>query len=172
MYHIGQYVIHLIHGLGKIVTVETTQVDKDTIRFYVIEMEDTTKGPMRIRVPETNAKLMEKERIRPLINAGKLVEVYSRLNKGFQEPADDGISCNRRFREYMEDLSSGDILRTAYVLGRLSKLGKEKNLNFGEMKMRDLAIKRITSEISMVTHMPPELIYKELEVAMTTSVHK
>lgn len=70
---------------------------------------------------------------------------------------------NRRFRENMELLRSGDILKVAEVVRNLTRIDRRKKLSAGEKKMLLNARQVLISEIILVCDLPEKTAVKLVE---------
>ena len=75
----------------------------------------------------------------------------------------DATTWNRRFREYMEKIKSGDILKLAAVMRDLSRLKIDKDLSFGERKMLDTVSDLLVTELSLAKKCTEEDINADLK---------
>jgi CarD family transcriptional regulator len=156
-YKINDYVIHLSHGFGKITGIETRQFGNETTEFYILEINDygSTK---KVFVD----KKMSDSRLRKPIDKTKLDMVYNILSKG--ELSDiDHQTWNRRYREYMELIHSGDIFAIASVVNSLFLLKQVKDLSFGERKLLDQGLNLLVIELSLVENKSKEEIEHKIK---------
>ena len=63
----------------------------------------------------------------------------------------DHQTWNRRYREYMEKIKTGNVYEIAKVLRDLFLLKTDKELSFGEKKMLDKARGLLTKELALAT---------------------
>ena len=90
-----------------------------------------------------------------------VAKVYDVL-KDRDTPADKQ-TWNRRYREYMNKIKTGDPLEVAAVLRDLARLKSEKTLSFGERKMYDQAHSLIVQELSVAKDVDEQAIKDEIE---------
>ena len=75
----------------------------------------------------------------------------------------DKQTWNRRYREYMNKIKTGDPLEVAAVLRELARLKNEKTLSFGERKMYDQAHSLIVQELAVAKDVDEQVIKDEIE---------
>ena len=107
MYKIGDTVVHPMHGAGTIEAIRTIEVLGKKQDYYTIRM---AVGGMTTSVPVLNA---DKVGLREVINsaeAKKLLEAFRKI------PLNDDANWNKRQRENMEKLKSGNLYQVLEVL--------------------------------------------------------
>ena len=141
-FRVGSTVIHKSHGLGKIIDiVEREFTPGQYAQFYLMEAFD--KGiPKRIFVHMESSK----DRLRALTPVQDLHNVLAHITKGITHPLTG--TFRGKFQTYLEHMSSGKLEEIAFVFG--SMLSKDTPLSFGEMKLKDNALKRLAEEIAIV----------------------
>jgi CarD family transcriptional regulator len=75
----------------------------------------------------------------------------------------DTQTWNRRYREYLNKIQTGDPIEVGKVLRDLALLRKDKNLSFGERKMFDQARNLLVQEISVAKDTDEQSIETELD---------
>ncbi len=142
MYMIGDKVLHPMHGAGIIVDVEIIKVLGEEREYYCLEIPGVR---MELKIPKVTC---DEVGIRPIVGEEVIPEVYHVL----EEPSRNlSNNWNKRFRENMELLKSGDILCVAQVVRDLIRSDRRKPLSAGEKKMLSGALQVLESEIHMVT---------------------
>lgn len=154
-FEVGEKAVYPAHGVGVIKELETTVMDGTEYEFYVLKILD---NGMTIRVPTNNADAIGMREIIPKAAVDKVYEVLRDRKK----PADKQ-TWNRRYREYMNKIKTGDPLEVASVLRDLALLKKEKTLSFGERKMYDQAHGLIVQEVAVAKDVDESKIKKEIE---------
>jgi CarD family transcriptional regulator len=99
--------------------------------------------------------------MRNIIPASDVEGVYEILRD--RETPPDNQTWNRRYREYMNKIKTGDPIEVARVLRDLAIMKMEKNLSFGEKKMYDQARGLLVQEISCAKDVEESVIDKELD---------
>ncbi|MBR5537143.1 MAG: CarD family transcriptional regulator [Clostridia bacterium] len=140
MFHIGQSVTHPIHGAGQITgTIEQRSVQGPRM-YYILTLQ---QGGLQLYIPCDGC---EKAGLRPTITPQ---EAQSLLRALPALTAENNTNWNRRYRENMEHLRSGDPMQVALVIKSLSVRSGTKPLSTGEQKMLTTARQILISELSV-----------------------
>ncbi len=154
-FNIGDKAVYPAHGVGIIADIETAVFEKQEHTFYVLKLLD---NGMTIKIPLQNAKSIG---MRNVISIEQVAKVYDIL-RDRDVPADNQ-TWNRRYREYMNRIKTGDPLEVAKVLRDLALLRKDKTLSFGERKMFDQARSLLIQELVVARGVDEETITGEIE---------
>jgi len=154
-FKVGDKAVYPAHGVGVIKGIETKDLEDVRQTFYVLKILD---NGMTIMVPVENASAIG---MRPVINQTQVDKVYEVL-KDRDVPADNQ-TWNRRYREYMNKIQTGDPIEVGKVLRDLALLRGDKNLSFGERKMYDQARGLLVQEISVAKDCDEKTIESEIE---------
>lgn len=142
MYKIGDSVVYPMHGAGIIEDIEVKEVLGKEQSYYVVRMPI---GDMKVMVPMDNAAGVG---MRDVIKKAEAEKVL----KTFRIVENDVIqNWNKRFRENMVRIKSGDIFEVAAVVKSLMLRDREKGLSTGERKMLSNAKQILISEIVVAT---------------------
>lgn len=140
MFKQGTTVVHKTHGVGVIDKIEERDFSGKMSKFYIVTIQD--QGcPKKVFVPVECAK----DRIRPVLTS--FDPVFSALHE-HRKAGIDHQTWNRRYREYMERIQTGEAIEVATVLGSLHALKNAKDLSFGERKLFDHAKDLLCKELS------------------------
>ena len=138
MYNIGDKVVYPMQGAGVIEDIEEREILGKTQKYYVMKMP---LGDMKVMVPMSNSAeigirdvIDEKEADRVLVSFREYVSDYSQ-------------SWNKRQRENMMKIKSGDIHEVARVVKALMCRDREKGLSTSERKMLTNAKQILISEL-------------------------
>jgi CarD family transcriptional regulator len=142
-YKVGDSAVYAGHGVGKITSIESTEMYGQKQVFYRIQIEDTG---MKILVPVDKA---EAKGLRPIISKKEANKVMDIMR--VKDIKIDTQTWNRRYREYMEKIKTGSVYEIAQVFRDLYVLKTEKELSFGEKKMLDLAKGMLLRELELAT---------------------
>ena len=136
----GDLAVYPAHGVGYIESIESKEINGDTMNFYMMKI---VENGMVIMIPTSN---VESVGLREVIPEKEVPEVY----KVMQEKAQgaDNQTWNRRYREYMDKIKTGSIYDVAEVFRDLFQLKLEKDLSFGERKLLDTAQNLLVQELS------------------------
>lgn len=137
MYNIGDLVAHPLHGAGTISEIERKRIDGRYKDYYVMHI---AKGNMRVMVPVEGCEAVG---LRPIIDSARAEEILHRIPE--LEIMDDS-SWNKRYRDNMLRLRSGDLLEVAGVVKSLVNREQLRGLSTGERKMLNSAKQILISE--------------------------
>ena len=154
-FKVGEKAVYPGHGVGVVQSIETLDLDGVRQTMYVLKILD---NGMTIQVPIQNASALG---MRNVIGTEQVAKVYEVL-KDLDVPADNQ-TWNRRYREYLNKIQTGDPIEVAKVLRDLALLRSEKNLSFGERKMFDQARTLLIQEVSVAKEMEEEEVDAEVE---------
>ena len=154
-YNVGDRAVYPGHGVGVIQAIETIDLEGATATMYVLKILD---NGMTIKVPIQNAQALG---MRNVINMVQVKKVYDVL-KDRDVPADTQ-TWNRRYREYLNKIQTGDPIEVGKVLRDLALLRHSKNLSFGERKMYDQASTLLIQELAVAKDVTEQDIRDELE---------
>ena len=153
MYKIGDSVVYPMHGAGIIEDIEIKEVLGKEQSYYVVRMPI---GDMKVMVPMDNAAGVG---MRDVIDRAEAEKVLC----AFRTVETDVIqNWNKRFRENMVRIKSGDIFEVAAVVKSLMLRDREKGLSTGERKMLSNAKQILISEIVVATGDDHETIENRL----------
>jgi len=141
MFKVGDNAVYPAHGVGVVQSIETREISGKKQSFYILRILD---NDMTIMVPTDNAKSVG---LREIIPKNRVSEVYKILKQ--KKVKVDHQTWNRRYREYMEKITTGSVFEIAEVLRDLFLLKYEKELSFGERKMLDTARSLLVKELSL-----------------------
>ncbi len=138
MFKIGDKVAHPLHGAGTISEIENKRINGVNKSYYVMHIP---KGDMRVMIPVESCEVVG---IRPIIEKTKAMEILQAIPD--LEISEEN-NWNRRYRENMVKIKSGDLLEVAAVIKSLIRREEEKGLSTGERKMLHSAKQILLSEI-------------------------
>lgn len=154
-FNVGDKAVYPAHGVGIIRDVITMELDGEKHTFYVLKIMD---NGMTIRVPIDNARQIG---MRTVLGQEHIDKVFEILKDRDVPP--DNQTWNRRYRDYMSKIKTGDPLEVAKVLRDLALLKAEKPLSFGERKMFDQARGLLVQEIACAREVPEGEVSAEIE---------
>ena len=153
MYSIGDSIVYPLHGAGVIEAIEEREVSGLMYRYYAMRIP---LGDMKVMVPMENALGVG---MRDVIGKAEAEKVL----KSFRTVETDVIqNWNKRFRENMVKIKSGDIFEVAAVVKSLMLRDREKGLSTGERQMLSNAKQILISEIVVATGNSHETIENRL----------
>ena len=153
MFNIGDKIVYPMHGAGTIDAIEEKNILGEKQNYYIIKMP----GEVKVMVPTNKA---EEVGVRNVINKEEAAKVMSVLGENETEMSQN---WNKRYRDNMEKMKSGDIYEVADVVRNLSFKQKEKGLSTGEKKMLNNAKQILVSELVLAEHASQEEVEKLVE---------
>ena len=133
-----------MHGAGVIVSIEEQEILGTKKQYYVMEMPI---GDMKVMIPLDS---LQKIGIRDVIDTQKADAVLQDLQVYDSEM---NTNWNKRYRENMVRIKSGDIFEVSHVVKSLMLRDKEKGLSTGERKMLNNAKQILISELVLAKHL-------------------
>lgn len=138
MYNIGDRLVYPMHGAGVVEAIEEKDFLDEKKFYYVLKMPI---GDVKVMIPVNNASQIG---IRDVSTKEIAEEV---LQKFIETEADTASNWNKRYRENMEKIKSGELIEIAYVAKTLMLKEKMKGLSMGERKMLQSVKQILTSEL-------------------------
>lgn len=137
MFNVGDKIVYPMHGAGTIDSIEEKDILGEKQAYYILRMP----GEVKVMVPINKA---EQVGVRNIIDKSSADRVFNLLS---QDETEMDKNWNKRYRDNMEKLRSGDIYEIADVVRNLSFKQKEKGLSTGEKKMLVNAKQILVSEL-------------------------
>ena len=153
MFNVGDKIVYPMHGAGTIDAIEEKDILGEKHNYYIIKMP----GEVKVMVPTDKA---EEVGVRNIINKEETAKVMSVLGENETEMSQN---WNKRYRDNMDKMKSGDIYEVADVVRNLSFKQKEKGLSTGEKKMLNNAKQILVSELVLAEHASQEEVEKLVE---------
>ena len=157
-FKVGDKAVYPAHGVGVVQGIESKEIAGRKQMFYILRMLE--KNDMTIMVPADNAKGVG---LRKIIPPAEVERVFETLKDRENITSDHHQTWNRRYREYMEKIKSGEVTKIAEVLRDLSLLKFDKDLSFSERKMLDTARTLLTQELAIAMDMEEDEVEEELD---------
>lgn len=130
-----------MHGAGVIESIEEKEILGARKKYYVMKLP---LGEMKVLIPTDSISQVG---LRGVIEKAEVSQVFVVL-KGDQPEL--STNWNRRYRNHLEKIKSGDIYEVAEVVRNLMLRDREKGLSTGESKMLDTARQILISELILV----------------------
>ena len=153
MFNVGDKIVYPMHGAGTIDAIEEKDILGEKQNYYIIKMP----GEVKVMVPTNKA---EEVGVRNIINKEEASKVMSVLGENETEMSQN---WNKRYRDNMDKMKSGDIYEVADVVRNLSFKQKEKGLSTGEKKMLNNAKQILVSELVLAEHASEEEVEKMID---------
>lgn len=159
MFNVGDNIVYPMHGAGVIHSIEKKNILNEEQEYYIIAMP----GEVKVMVPTANA---EQIGVRNIINKEEVQKVFNVLEENETEMSNN---WNKRYRDNMDKMKSGDIFEIADVVRNLSLKQKEKGLSTGEKKMLNNARQILVSELVLAENKPQDEVEKLIDNRITLS---
>ena len=140
MFNVGDYIVYPMHGAGTVDAIEEKNVLGEKQSYYIIKMP----GEVKVMIPTAKA---EEVGVRSIIDKNSAQRVFKILEEDETEMSQN---WNKRYRDNMDKMKSGDIYEVADVVRNLTFKQKEKGLSTGEKKMLLNARQILISELALV----------------------
>jgi CarD family transcriptional regulator len=140
-FRIGDKAVYPAHGVGEVTGIESRDVGGEKQTFYILRILD---NGMKVMIPTSATG---NNALREIMSTQEVNAVFEVLRE--KEISVETTTWNRRYREYMEKIKSGEPKQIAEVLRDLFLLKNDKDLSFGERKMLDTAKSLLVKELSI-----------------------
>ena len=150
LFQIGDKVVHPMHGAGIVESIVQKKVNGVMRDYYVLKL------PVRAMVVMIPTENSEEIGVRPIVDREQADRVLEEIGSLQVEMTQN---WNRRYRENMERLKSGDLFQVACVVKGLMLRDVDRGLSTGERKMLHNAKQIMISEIVMAE----KVAYREVE---------
>ena len=142
MFNVGDKIVYPMHGAGVIDSIEEKNILGEKQSYYILKMP----GEVKVMVPTAKAEEIGVRNIIDKSSADKVIGVLE------QDETVMDKNWNKRYRDNMDKMKSGDIYEVADVVRNLSFKQKEKGLSTGEKKMLSNAKQILVSELVVAEH--------------------
>ncbi|HIU51372.1 MAG TPA: CarD family transcriptional regulator [Candidatus Merdicola faecigallinarum] len=159
MFNVGDKIVYPMHGAGVIDAIEEKDILGEKQAYYILKMP----GEVKVMVPTKKA---EEIGVREIIDKNSAEKVFSVLESNETEMS---MNWNKRYRDNMDKMKSGDIYEVADVVRNLSFKQKEKGLSTGEKKMLNNAKQILVSELVLTEHSSKDEIEELIDNKISTS---
>ena len=149
MFQVGDKIVHPMHGAGIVESIVQKKVNGVMRDYYVLKLPVRA---MVVMIPTDNS---EEIGVRPIVDREQADQVLATQN------------WNRRYRENLERLKSGNLLEVARVVKGLMLRELERGLSTGERKMLHSAKEILISEIVL----SQSCTYEDVEARINTALN-
>lgn len=156
-FQIGDKVVHPMYGAGVLESVVQKKIDGVVREYYIMSLPKRT---MVVMIPTDSS---EEIGVRPVVDREQADQVLAAIPTIQVEMT---TNWNRRYRENMERLKSGDLLEVAAVVKGLTAREAKRGLSTGERKMLHSARQILISELVL----SKSLSYEAMEQALDTAL--
>ena len=158
LFQIGDKVVHPMHGAGVIDSIVQRKVAGQVQEYYQLKL---SVGNMVVMVPTDNTGGIG---MRPVVSGAKAEELMTAM-EGIE--VDMTQNWNRRYRENLERLKSGDLLEVARVVKGLRQRESQRGLSNGERKMLHTAKQILISELVLAQSLPYETVESSVDSVLS-----
>lgn len=151
MYDIGDKIVYPMHGAGVIESIEEKEILGEKKSYYIMRMPI---GEMKVMIPISSANSVG---IRNVIDKSIADRVFRALE---ESPVEQSSNWNKRYRENMIKIKSGNVFDVAEVVKHLMLRERRKGLSTGERKMLNSAKQILISELVLAENMKPTEVEK------------
>lgn len=157
MFKVGDKIVHPMHGAGVIDSIVEKKVNGVTRDYYVLKLPI---GDMLVMIPTTSSDEIGVRRICDSEQAETLICSFNEIE------IDTTQNWNRRYRENMLRIKSGNLTEVARVVKCLMSRDGVKGLSTGERKMLHSAKQILISELVLSQSKSYEEVEKRINLAL------
>lgn len=157
MFQVGDRIVHPMHGAGIVDSIVQKKINGVVQEYYILKLP---VGGMLVMIPTENS---EEIGVRPVIDGEEADRVIAAI-PGIE--VEMTPNWNRRYRENMLRLKSGNLMEVARVVKGLTRRDEERGLSTGERKMLHSAKQILISEIVLSQNASYEDVEKRINTAM------
>ena len=157
MFQVGDKIVHPMHGAGVVDSIVSKKVNGVVREYYLLKIP---VGGMLVMIPTTNS---EEIGVRPVVNSAEADRIIASIP---DIEVDMTANWNRRYRENMLRLKSGDLTEVARVVKGLALRDPDRGLSTGERKMLHSAKQILISELVLSQNTS----YEDVEARINTAL--
>lgn len=157
MFSVGDLVVHPMHGAGIIDAIVQETVAGSTREYYVFRI---SAGCLLLKIPTDAGTAVG---LRAIITRTE-AECLLRAIPGME--LEETSNWNKRYRENMDRLKSGDLYEVARVIKALMLRERERGLSTGERKMLHSARQILISELVL----SQQASYSDMEARVNAAI--
>jgi CarD family transcriptional regulator len=156
-FKIGEAVVYPAHGVGRITSIEETEVAGFKLELFVVAFE---KDKMVLRVPTAKAvsvglrKLAEPEQMQKALD---VLTGRARIKR---------TMWSRRAQEYEAKINSGDLIAVSEVVRDLHRAETQPEQSYSERQLYEAALDRVTRELAYVNKITDTEATKLIEASL------
>lgn len=158
MFQVGDKIVHPMHGAGVVDEITTRKINGVIRDYYILRLP---VGGMMVMVPTESS---DEIGMRAVMSPGDVDKILDALP---DMEVDTDPNWNRRYRENMLRLKSGNLMEVARVMKSLMLREGERGLSTGERKMLHSAKQILISEIVMAEGSSYEDVERRIDLAVT-----
>ena len=156
-FRVGDRIANPLHGAGVIESIVTKKINGKDRDYYVLKLPT---GSMQVMVPVESSDVIG---VRPIVDPAQAEKIIGAI-PGIE--VEMTSNWNKRYRENMLRIKSGDLMEVASVVKGLMQRDRERGLSTGERKMLISAKQILISEIVLSESSSYEEVEARLDSAM------
>jgi len=161
-FEIGDLAVYPAHGVGRIESIESRDVDGEIQSFYIMKI---LENDMVIMIPVQNVLSVG---LRTILSKTDIPKIFDIMQE--RDLPQDNQTWNRRYREYMEKIKTGSLYEVAGVFRDLFLLRLTKELSFGERKLFDTAQCLLVKELSISRQCEEKIVLNEINALFEPAI--
>ena len=158
MFQVGDKIVHPMHGAGVIDSIVSKKVNGVVRDYYILKLP---VGGMLVMIPTEHT---EEIGVRPVVDRDEADRLIAAM-PGIE--VDMTQNWNRRYRENMLRIKSGDLMEVARVVKGLMLRDEDRGLSTGERKMLHSAKQILISELVLSQGTSYEDMERRVNTAMS-----
>ena len=156
-FRVGDRIAHPMHGAGVIDSIVSRRINGKDREYYVLKIP---AGDMQVMIP---VDASESIGVRPIVGSDEAERILEDI-PGIQVSMTQ--NWNKRYRENMMKIKSGNLMEVATVVKGLTERERQRGLSTGERKMLHSAKQILISEIVL----SKSASYEEVEARVNTAM--
>lgn len=157
MFQVGDKIVHPMHGAGVVDSIVTQKVNGVVRDYYILKLP---VGGMLVMIPTQSS---DEIGVRPVVGKDESDRLLAAMG---DIEVDMTQNWNRRYRENMLRIKSGDLLEVARVVKGLMIRDGDRGLSTGERKMLHSAKQILISELVLSQN----ISYEDVEARINTAL--
>ncbi len=158
MFQVGDKIVHPMHGAGVIDEIIDQDVDGTTRAYYLLRLPPSG---MVVMIPVANSAEIGVRAVVDYEEASQVMDELANIQVDMTQ------NWNRRYRENMLRIKSGDLREVAWVVKGLILRDGERGLSTGERKMLHSAKQIFLSELVLAQSISYEEAEERIYVALS-----
>ncbi len=158
MFCVGDRIVHPMHGAGVVESIVSRKIGGVERDYYVLKLP---VGDMLVMIPVESSDAIGVRPIIPPKEAERILSSFGQIEVNMTQ------NWNKRYRENMEKIKSGDLMEVASVIKGLMLRDTDKGLSTGERKMLHSAKQILISEIVLSESSSYEEVEERINLAVS-----
>jgi CarD family transcriptional regulator len=163
IFKVGQKVVYPTQGIAIVEQIEARQINGEQQEFYLLRLQANNST---VLVPTCNADGIG---LRKPIAARRCEDLLKELAQDFAAPPTD---WKDRFKEFSDQMRTGDLFAVAAVLKTLTYLNGIKPLSFREKQMLERAHYLVVSELALASRRSEAKVAPQVDAALDGACNK